>query len=231
MARRVGRRGFFASLRALGLASRSMTRVVVKVSLALFVCVVATASPASARPRRALAGRSDGAAYVLPARARGVAARRWSFVVVHHSGTAGGSARAFEAYHRGVRRMARGMAYHFVIGNGRGLGDGEVEAGRRWSLQLPGAHVASALRDGNTGVPLDDVAVGICLVGNNEVAPPTPRQVRALHALVRSLRRAHRIAAERVVGHNEVPGTHTACPGRHTDMPSLRVAPLRANAT
>ena len=159
--------------------------------------------------------------------ASGVRPRAWRYIVVHHSGTAGGSVRAFEAFHRGVRRMPRGMAYHFVIGNGRGLADGAVEAGSRWSLQQPGAHVASALREPGTGVPLDEVAVGICLVGNNDAAPPTPRQLRALRELVGALRRTYAIRAERVLGHNEVPGTHTACPGSHLAMPALRAAQQR----
>lgn len=196
------------------------------VSLPLAALITVGTSPALAhrgsRAHVAHEHHADEPAYTLPPRAPGVRARRWNSIVVHHSGTAGGSARAFETFHRGVRHMSRGMAYHFVIGNGRGLGDGAIEAGSRWTQQQPGAHVASALRDALSGAPVDEVAVGICLVGNNELAAPTPRQQRSLRALVSALRRAHNISATRVMGHNEVAGTHTACPGRHTDLRALR---------
>ena len=44
--------------------------------------------------------------------------RRWQFIVVHNSGTRQGNARVFDYYHKHVRRMQNGLAYHFVIGNG-----------------------------------------------------------------------------------------------------------------
>src|SRR5262245_15118649 len=43
---------------------------------------------------------------------------RWQFIIVHNSGTRQGNARIFDYYHRNVRRMRNGLAYHFVIGNG-----------------------------------------------------------------------------------------------------------------
>src|SRR6266550_2853159 len=57
--------------------------------------------------------------------------RRWQFIVVHNSGTRQGSARIFDYYHRHVRRMRNGLAYHFVIGNGTSTGDGQIEIGDR----------------------------------------------------------------------------------------------------
>src|SRR5262252_9271048 len=58
-------------------------------------------------------------------------------IVLHHSATHGGSATAFERNHR--PRLG-GLAYHFVIGNGSGTADGEVETGYRWRDQIPGPH-------------------------------------------------------------------------------------------
>ncbi len=118
-----------------------------------------------------------------------------------------------DAHHRHVRRFPRGLAYHFVIGNGRGLGDGEIEVGPRWTRQQPGAHVVSTLRDESTHALWDDVAIGIVLVGNFEEAAPTRRQLATLTELVTSLRRRFQIAPARVFGHGEVEGAHTACPG------------------
>src|SRR5438132_8907000 len=53
--------------------------------------------------------------------------RRWQFIVVHNSGTRQGNARVFDYYHRHVRRMQNGLAYHFVIGNGTSTGNGQIE--------------------------------------------------------------------------------------------------------
>ncbi|MGE5212259.1 MAG: hypothetical protein ACM3NN_01065, partial [Nitrospirota bacterium] len=52
--------------------------------------------------------------------------RRWQFIVVHNSGTRQGNARVFDYYHRHVRRMQNGLAYHFVIGNGTSTGNGQI---------------------------------------------------------------------------------------------------------
>src|SRR5205823_1617861 len=66
---------------------------------------------------------------------------RWEFIVVHNSGTRQGNARAFDYYHRHVRRMQNGLAYHFVIGNGTSTGNGQIEVGDRWRRQINGGHV------------------------------------------------------------------------------------------
>ncbi|WP_394849806.1 peptidoglycan recognition protein family protein [Pendulispora brunnea] len=155
-----------------------------------------------------------------------VAPRKWRYIVVHHSGTQGGSVRAFEAYHRGIRGMPRGMAYHFVIGNGHGLADGAIEEGPRWAKQQPGAHVASALRDPQTGAVLDEIAIGVCLIGNLDTTPPSPKQKQALSGLLARLQREFAIPREHVLGHSEVRGAHTACPGRN-----LAVADFAHGAT
>ncbi len=157
-------------------------------------------------------------------RAPGVAPRRWSAIVVHHSASASGSAASIDDYHRRVRGFPRGLAYHFVIGNGRGLGDGVIEAGPRWTRQQPGAHVASSLRDSHTHELWDEVAIGIVLVGNFESTAPTRSQVASLTSLVDALRGRFRIARARVFGHGGVEGAHTACPGGSLDAIVHRLA-------
>lgn len=145
---------------------------------------------------------------------RGVKARPWKYIVVHHSATSSGNAFRFDYFHRKVRHMERGMAYHFLIGNGRGLGDGTVQPGSRWLLQQPGGHVQSE--------QMNEVGIGICLVGNLDLAPPTARQKQALTGLIRYLQGKHRIPRSRVIGHREVKGAHTKCPGKFLSMVSLR---------
>lgn len=159
----------------------------------------------------------------LPSVEAGVRHRAWRYVVLHHTATAGGSEASIEAAHR-QRGMFRGMAYHFLIGNGHGLGDGAVVAGRRWRQQLPGAHVASALREPERGALYDEVAVGIALVGDLEAQGPTAAQRRALRELLSALQGRFHIDAAHVLGHGAVRGAHTACPGRRLGDPRALVA-------
>jgi hypothetical protein len=106
--------------------------------------------------------------------------RRWQFIVVHNSGTRQGNARVFDYYHRHVRRMQNGLAYHFVIGNGTSTGNGQIEVGDRWRRQINGGHVHSDY--------LNNISLGICLVGDFNRDQPTRAQLDACEELVRYLR-------------------------------------------
>jgi hypothetical protein len=106
--------------------------------------------------------------------------RRWQFIVVHNSGTRQGNARVFDYYHRHVRRMQNGLAYHFVIGNGTSTGNGQIEVGDRWRRQINGGHVHSDY--------LNNISLGICLVGDFNRDQPTRAQLDACDELIRFLR-------------------------------------------
>ena len=106
--------------------------------------------------------------------------RRWEFIVVHNSGTRQGNARVFDYYHRHVRRMQNGLAYHFVIGNGTSTGNGQIEVGDRWRRQINGGHVHSDY--------LNNISLGICLVGDFNRDQPTRAQLDACEELIRYLR-------------------------------------------
>ncbi|MEP7077744.1 MAG: N-acetylmuramoyl-L-alanine amidase [Chthoniobacterales bacterium] len=135
---------------------------------------------------------------------------RWKFIVVHNSGTRQGNARAFDYYHRHVRRMQNGLAYHFVIGNGTSSDDGQVEIGDRWRRQINGGHVHSDY--------LNNIALGICLVGDFNRDQPSRAQLDACEELIRYLRTRCGKADGRdipVRPHREVnpPRWATDCPG------------------
>jgi hypothetical protein len=139
-----------------------------------------------------------------------VARNRWRYLVVHNSGTRQGSAKAFDYYHLHVRKMPNGLAYHFVIGNGTSTGDGEIEIGGRWTRQINGGHVHSDY--------LNNIALGICLVGDYNRDLPTERQKAALEELLRYLRkRVGKIDGKQsiVKAHREInpPRWPTDCPG------------------
>jgi hypothetical protein len=145
--------------------------------------------------------------------------RRWQFIVVHNSGTRQGSARIFDYYHRHVRRMKNGLAYHFVIGNGTSTGDGQIEVGDRWRRQINGGHVHSDY--------LNNIALGICLVGDFNRGQPTRRQLAACEELINYLRkRCGKIDAHYAVvrPHREVnpPQWATDCPGDAFPYPWFR---------
>lgn len=138
----------------------------------------------------------------------------WKHIVVHHSATKVGNARRLDYYHRKIRHMPRGLAYHFLIGNGRGLRDGDIEVGPRWSHQQPGGHVRSE--------SFNKTALGICLVGNFENQRPSRKQMDSLVALTRYLQKEFHIPRRRVSEHKEVKNAHTLCPGRYFPLRSFR---------
>ncbi len=143
--------------------------------------------------------------------------RDWRYIVIHHSASESGSARQFDRYHRTVRGWNE-LGYHFVVGNGRGSGDGQIEVGPRWWKQKHGAHCKTPDNRFN------DYGIGICLVGNFEDGGyPTASQMRSLSTLVRHLSRACGIAPPNIYAHGSV--THkTACPGRNFSLQQLKMS-------
>ena len=135
---------------------------------------------------------------------------QWQFIVVHNSGTRQGNARVFDYYHRHVRHMQNGLAYHFVIGNGTSTGNGQIEVGDRWRRQINGGHVHSD--------NLNNIALGICLVGDFNHSQPTPAQLQSCEELIRYLRqRCGKIGNHYMLvkPHREMnpPRWATDCPG------------------
>jgi LysM repeat protein len=130
---------------------------------------------------------------------------RWKWVVIHHSATPVGNAKDIDRYHRESRHMENGLAYHFVIGNGHGMEDGEIAVGQRWLKQIDGGHVASEA--------LNAKSIGICLIGNFEQTRPTDKQLDNLEALTKHLLAQCDLKPSSVRTHQQV--GRTRCPGRH----------------
>jgi hypothetical protein len=130
----------------------------------------------------------------------------WKHIVIHHTGTATGTAKGIDRFHREERHMENGLAYHFLIGNGRGMGDGEIYIGERWKKQLPGGHLASDT--------LNKSSIGICLVGNFDRTRPTTKQTQSLNALITKLRQLGDLPPSAVTTHREIHPRHTRCPGK-----------------
>jgi hypothetical protein len=142
--------------------------------------------------------------------------RKWTAIVIHHSGTSTGNVAIFDRWHREGNHW-EGVGYDFVIGNGTDSADGEVEVTFRWRQQRTGAHCRTPSNWANEN------AVGICLVGNFSHTVPTGRQMQSLVELVRFLQRRYGIAKSHIYGHKDTPGAHvTYCPGRKFPMAQLK---------
>ena len=143
--------------------------------------------------------------------------RPWNAIVIHHSASLHGSTASFDRDHR--KRGWDGIGYHFLIGNGVDMPEGQVDATFRWHQQREGAHAgASPLAQ-----PYNDLGIGICLVGNFDLNPPSAYQEQRLARLCAVLIR-HIPGANlaRIIGHREVPGKDTKCPGQYLDIEHLR---------
>lgn len=168
----------------------------------------ASRSPTSATP-------SVLAPVIAASRGLEITPGRWTHLVIHHSGIEAGNAKAYDGAHR-RRGMENGLAYHFVIGNGRDSGDGQIEVGPRWHRQIYGGHVRSQA--------MNEHGIGICLVGNFETRTPGARQLASLHALLNHLRAdgLPGSAVPKVTVHRWVDRNHTVCPGRRFPFNDLK---------
>lgn len=144
---------------------------------------------------------------------------RFKAIVIHHSGTPGGSPESMDRLHRSWGYASLG--YHFVIGNGIDFGDGAIFTGPRWYQQAPGAHVAPRA-DGATpdAMWFNEHSIGICLVGNGERRGFTEAQISRLADLVSELQREFGIPDNQIFLHSEL--STIASPGRFFPVASFQ---------
>ena len=129
---------------------------------------------------------------------------KWRYITLHHSATSEGNAEAFDRNHR--RRGMGGLFYHFVIGNGTGSLDGEVEVGWRWIRQV------EVERKGD---------IQICLVGDFNQQNVSPAQFTVLVKLIKVLTQQYSIPLNHIRKHKDLVGKITECPGR--EFPFYRI--------
>ena len=137
----------------------------------------------------------------------------WKHIVLHHSATQTGSKQAFDRIHK--KKMPNGFAYHFLIGNGNGTGDGVIEIGDRWLKQLPGGHLRSEKNKPDNNLD----SIGVVLVGDFTKTLPTEKQLSSLKGLVKYLSKTYAISAKNIYGHREMPNQKTVCPGDFFSVP------------
>jgi N-acetylmuramoyl-L-alanine amidase len=140
------------------------------------------------------------------------APRQWKYIVIHHSAATTGSIAIIDREHKD--KGWDGIGYHFLVGNGRGMGDGEIDATPRWPIQKWGAHTKTPDNRFN------DFGIGICMVGNFDFGQPSPAQVRSVSKLVAYLMKTYHISPENVKGHGQCKPTD--CPGKYTNVARIK---------
>ena len=131
---------------------------------------------------------------------------KWKYIIIHHSATDVGSALKFHYAHQ-RRGFSRGLGYHFVIDNGSSdKPDGYIEVAPRWIKQQNGAHCKAS--------NMNSKGIGICLVGDFTGEYVSEKQLSSLVYLVNILRNYYHIPLKNIMGHGQVPGANTECPGK-----------------
>jgi len=116
-----------------------------------------------------------------------------TLIVVHHSDTECGNVEAFRKFHKETNGWDD-IGYHFVITNGQGGPDGQIQMGR--ALQKQGAHAENRNRR----------SIGICLVGKETF---TERQKESAIILISALCIIYKIEPSE----GTIQGHHEECPG------------------
>ncbi|MBI5119294.1 N-acetylmuramoyl-L-alanine amidase [Candidatus Poribacteria bacterium] len=143
------------------------------------------------------------------------------YICIHHSLTKDGTVVDWEAirkYHREVNGWSD-IGYHYGIER---VGQGTLlQVGRPESQ--PGAHCKE--------MHMNSKSIGICVVGNFDLAPPGLEVLRFLSEIVRRKVMEYGIPVQAVLGHREVgamagfdwkKGQYKSCPGKYFPMDTLR---------
>jgi len=131
--------------------------------------------------------------------------REWRHIVLHHTASSAGSVESVHEAH--IKRGWDGIGYHFLIGNGKGMDDGDIQSTFRRREQIHGAHAKSPDNEYN------EHGIGICLVGNFEETNPSAVQLASVKRLVGVLKNEYRLTDGQVIAHRDVKAT--ACPGKN----------------
>lgn len=140
--------------------------------------------------------------------------RQWQRVVLHGSGSSDGSPRLLQRYHADVQGVPEGMAWHFIIGNGHGLGDGSIEATEGWKRGIP----AASGRDPGTRY----TSISVCMAGDFQSHGPSQAQLEALNELMDYL--GIKLGDIRLGGHEDAGGRLASCLGTKFPITEIQAA-------
>ncbi len=138
----------------------------------------------------------------------------WKYIIIHHSATDVGNALSFDYIHS-HKRLWKGLGYHFVIDNGTGdTKNGHIEVSPRWLHQEYGAHCKAD--------EMNYRGIGICMVGNFNNENVSREQMDSLAYLVDILKKYYNIPDSHILGHGQVNGAKTDCPGKNFPWAEFR---------
>ena len=139
---------------------------------------------------------------------------RWKYIVVHHSAGDYGNIEFLKKVHKERQKYdpINAIPYHYIIGNGNGLGLGEIASDWRQENNIWGAHVSANNLDRNFR------GIGICLIGNYEKYEIPKKQYDALVLLTKDLMSRYSITVNHVSDHGHTNGEYTKCPGKNFPM-------------
>ena len=145
---------------------------------------------------------------------------RWRYIVIHHSAGDYGSIEFLQRVHRDRQPgdPIDAIPYHFVIGNGNGLGMGEIASDWRRDMNIWGTHVSGNNKARNF------LGLGICLIGNYELNDVPDPQFKAAVSLTRMLMNRYEIPIENVGFHGRIEGESSQCPGHRFPVDRFRRA-------
>jgi len=129
----------------------------------------------------------------------------WQYIYIHQSKSFAGNATSLAPQ--------GDMGDHFLIGNGDGLVDGEIQMTQRWNLQQPPAPPQGV---GNMNANV----ISVCVVGDFDQTRPSAAQFHRLADLTKTLQARYRIAPENVMLYPEAPTAGGI--GKHFPMTALR---------
>jgi N-acetyl-anhydromuramyl-L-alanine amidase AmpD len=136
---------------------------------------------------------------------------RWKYIVLHHSAGNYANVDFLQRVHRERQPSdpIDAIPYHYIIGNGNGMKEGEIASDWRRDYAIWGAHVSNRNMDRNMR------GIGICMIGNFEIDPVPEGQYLALLSLTITLMEKHQIPIENISGHGHIKGEQTKCPGKN----------------
>jgi hypothetical protein len=111
---------------------------------------------------------------------------RWNCIEIYYSGTKAGNIDQLASL--GGLARAEDINCHFVICNGLGGGDGQIQPSEKWQRQwssIPGRTWYGSSK-----------TIRICIITDGKTTPPTNSQIKRVEALVEALHRKFNIPPE-----------------------------------
>ena len=117
----------------------------------------------------------------------------WKSIEIYYSGTTSGNIQQL-AFLSGLTDPEE-INCHYVICNGRGADDGQIQPTEKWQRQQPviRSWLNPEHQDASTGQ-----TIFICVIADSKIAPPTKQQIKTTLALVKGLCNKFNISPEAV---------------------------------